>query len=166
MNYCTECGGEAVVWYCGYKKVNPENYQRALRECKDLRYYCKRHLPRIITNEYAIFSDKKQQTLPKEYVRIIEKDLNKITRTLPDYLEKNFQKIQKNWEPSIAFDFLVGYCLGTCESSYFQGYQEKYGEVISEEQKNIIRKIIARRRIQIEQGVLSFLQKQFTNSWN
>jgi len=46
-----------------------------------------------------------------------------------------------------------------CESSYFQAYQHEYGKILSDTQIKEIRKIVSRRRIQIEQGISAFLKE-------
>lgn len=47
MSYCIECGTEAEVCFCEYKKVVLDEYQQALKECKELKCYCKKHNPEI-----------------------------------------------------------------------------------------------------------------------
>jgi hypothetical protein len=45
MSYCTECGDEAEVCFCKTEKKPMSEYLLALRECTDLKCYCKKHLP-------------------------------------------------------------------------------------------------------------------------
>ena len=158
MMQCAECDDKAVVCYCGFKEVTKENYDRAFRECKDLKYYCREHLPGIKKSKpIPTFSQTKE--LPDEFVQLIESDLNKMPEVLPGYLKKNYQEITKNRNYVHPLEFLTGWCIGTCESSYFQVYHHDYGETPSEIQITEVRNIISRKRILIEQAILSFLKE-------
>ena len=159
MMRCTECDNEAVVCYCGFKAVTKENYRRALRECKDLRCYCKIHLSGIETSLKPMLVFSKSRELPEEFVRWIESDLNKVIEVLPEFLEKNYKEITKNQNYPHQFEFLMGWCIGICESSFCHAYQHEYKKIPSEFQVIEIRKIISRRRIQFEQGVFEFLKE-------
>jgi len=158
MMRCTECDNKPVVAYCGFKKVTKENYDRAFRECKDLKYYCTDHLPanKKIAPTQTILQAKE---LPKEFIQLIESDLNKMTEVLPDYLEKKYEEITKNQNYAHPLEFLTGWCLGTCESSYVQVYHHDYGKIPSEIQITEIRNIISRKITLIEQGILAFLKE-------
>ena len=158
MMRCTECDDKAVVCYCGFKKVSKENYDRAFRECKDLKYYCRNHFP---GNKKMAPTQTISQAieLPKEFVQLIESDINKMTDVLPDYLEKKYEEITKNRNYAHPFEFLTGWCIGTCETSYCQTYLHDYRKFPSEIQITEIRNIISRRKILIEQAILSFLEE-------
>lgn len=45
MSYCIECGDEAEVCFCKTEKKPISEYVSALKECTDLKCYCRRHLP-------------------------------------------------------------------------------------------------------------------------
>ncbi len=96
--------------------------------------------------------------LPEEYASRIESDLNKIAESLPDHLEKVFSDLYQNIPYSESYEFLVGWSIGNCEGSYIQGFTQVYEKFPSDEQISEIRKIISRRRLQIEQGVKAFLE--------
>ena len=158
MMYCIECGNEAIVCYGGFKLVTKENYHRVIED-NNWRCYCKIHLPRVQTSLKSMHEFSKVRELPDEFIQWIESDLNKVTEVLPDYLQEKYDEIIKNRNYEHVFEFLIGWCIGTCESSYFQAYQHEYGKIPSEIQITEIRKIISRRRIQIEQGISAFLNE-------
>ena len=159
MMRCTDCDNRAIVCFCGFEKVTKENYDRAFRECKDLKYYCTEHLPEIKTKSEPTHSISKTRELPDEFVQLIESDLNKMTEVLPDYLEKKYEEITKNRNYAHPFEFLIGWCIGTCETSYCQTYLHDYKQIPSEIQISEIRKIISRKRILIEKAILEFLEE-------
>ena len=159
MIHCIECGNRALICYCGFKAVTEENYSRALKECKDMKCYCILHLPYVDSSAKYMYSFSKTKILPDEFIQWIERDLNKVTRILPDYLEKKYKEITEHRKYKHIFEFLIGWCIGTCELSYLSAYQFRYDEIPSEIQITEIRKIISRRKIQIEQGVLAFLKE-------
>ena len=158
MMRCTECDNKPVVAYCGFEKVSKENYDRAFRECKDLKYYCTNHFPgnKKIAPTQTI---SQPRDLPKEFVQLIERDLDKMTEVLPDYLEKKYEEITQIRNYTHPFEFLTGWCIGTCETSYCQTYLYDYGKFPSEIQITEIRNIISRKRILIEQAILVFLKE-------
>ena len=156
---CTKCGDEAFACFCGFQEVNKDNYHRALKECKDLKCYCTVHFPGSQTSLKPTYVFSKAIELPEEFAQGIESDLNKAIEMLPDYLEKKYQEITKHRNYVHPFEFLIGWCIGTCESSYFQAYQYVFKKIPSEEQITEIRKIISRRRIQIEQAIFAFLKE-------
>lgn len=96
--------------------------------------------------------------LPDDFASRIESDLNKIVESLPDHLEKVFSDLYENVPYSESYEFLVGWSIGNCEGSYIQGFTQVYEKFPSDEQVSEIRKIISRRRSQIEQGVKAFLE--------
>jgi len=96
--------------------------------------------------------------LPDDFASRIESDLNKIVESLPDHLEKVFSDLYENVPYSESYEFLVGWSIGNCEGSYIQGFTQVYEKFPSDEQISEIRKIITRRRSQIEQGVKAFLE--------
>ncbi len=96
--------------------------------------------------------------LPNDFASRIESDLNKIVESLPDHLEKVFSDLYENVPYSESYEFLVGWSIGNCEGSYIQGFTQVYEKFPSDEQISEIRKIITRRRSQIEQGVRAFLE--------
>ncbi len=96
--------------------------------------------------------------LPDDFASRIESDLNKIVESLPDHLEKVFSDLYENVPYSESYEFLVGWSIGNCEGSYIQGFTQVYEKFPSDEQISEIRKIITRRRSQIEQGVRAFLE--------
>jgi hypothetical protein len=159
MIHCEECNNKEVVCYCGFKEVTKENYDRAFRECKDLKYYCKNHLPEIKKKLEPILTILQTTKLPDEFVQLIESDLNKMTEVLPDYLERKYEEITKNRNYAHQFEFLIGWCIGTCETSYCQTYLHDYKQIPSEIQISEIRKVISRKRILIEKAILEFLEK-------
>ena len=159
MMHCEECNNKEVVCYCGFEEVTKENYDRAFRECKDLKYYCKNHLPEIKKKLESIHTILQTTKLPDEFVQLIESDLNKMTEVLPDYLEKKYEEITKNRNYAHPFEFLIGWCIGTCETSYCQTYLHDYKQIPSEIQISEIRKIISRKRILIEKAILEFLEE-------
>ena len=91
--------------------------------------------------------------LPEEFVRRIESDLNKIADSLPDFFENNFEEMSINWSFPDPFSFLIGMTIGICEGGYCQAFQQIYDKTPSNEQIIEIRKIITRRKLQIQQGV-------------
>ena len=99
-------------------------------------------------------------SLPEEFLRRIESDLNKIAEAIPDYFSKIYDEIQMYFHYPNIPEFLVGWCVGACHSSYVQTYLQVYGQVPTDEQVKEIRKIISRRKAQFEQGVLAFLEEK------
>ena len=159
MMRCTECDNKAVVCYSGFKEVTKQNYDRAFRECKDLKFYCGNHLPEVKKKLKPTHTISQAVELPKEFVQLIESDLNKMPEVLPDYLEKKYEEITKNRNYTNPFEYLTGWCVGTCETSYCQTYLHDYGKIPSEIQVTEIRKIISKRRILIEQAISAFLKE-------
>ena len=98
--------------------------------------------------------------LPEEFVKKIERDLNKISEWLPDFFEKNFKELTTYWSYTNPFEFFVGMTVGICEGGYCQSFIQIYGKSPSNEQITEIRKIIARRRVQIEQGIDAFYKER------
>lgn len=45
MSYCVECGDDAEVCFCEMEKKPMSEYLGALKECFDLKCYCRRHMP-------------------------------------------------------------------------------------------------------------------------
>ncbi len=45
MSYCIKCGDEADVCFCGIEKKPMTEYVSALKECTELKCYCKKHIP-------------------------------------------------------------------------------------------------------------------------
>jgi hypothetical protein len=82
-----------------------------------------------------------------------------MTEVLPDYLERKYEEITKNRNYAHPFEFLIGWCIGTCETSYCQTYLHDYKQIPSEIQISEIRKVISRKRILIEKAILEFLEK-------
>jgi len=99
--------------------------------------------------------------LPEEFVKYIELDLNKITEILPEHLLKNIDEFEKDWKYPNIFEFLVGYCVGTCNGSYIQAFMDLYKINPASDQVIEISKMVSRRRSQIEQGVNAFLDENF-----
>jgi len=159
MMYCIECGNRALICYCEFKAVTEENYSSDLEECKDMKCYCIRHLPYVDSSTKYMHSFSNTLILPDDFLRWIESDLNKVTRILPDYLKKKYPEITEHRKYKHIFEFLIGWCIGTCELCYLSAYQIRYNETPSEIQITEIRKIISRRKIQIEQGILAFLKE-------
>ena len=157
MVRCTECGDKAIVSYCGFEKVTKENYNRAFNECKDLKYYCENHLP--ANKKSKPIHKISSKYLPDEFVQTIENDLNKLTKVIPDYLKRNYDEITKNQTCSQPLEFLLGWCIGMCETSYFQIYNHDYGKFPSEIQITEIRKIISRKRTLVKQTISTFLEE-------
>jgi len=98
--------------------------------------------------------------LPEEFVKKIEMDLNKISEWMPDFFEKNFKELTTYWSYTNPFEFFVGMTVGICEGGYCQSFSQIYGKSPSNEQITEIRKIIARRRVQIEQGIDAFYKER------
>ncbi|HWP78791.1 MAG TPA: hypothetical protein VNL34_03985 [Candidatus Nitrosotenuis sp.] len=46
MSYCIECGTDAIVCFCGPKRKIMGEYLEALKECTELKCYCKEHVPK------------------------------------------------------------------------------------------------------------------------
>lgn len=153
---CEECDSRAITSYCGFKKVTKENFDRAFNECKDLKYYCVNHGPGINSKP----SITQIEELPHEFVQLIEKDLNKMIEIFPNFLEKNYEAVTKNQNHSHPSEFLTGWCMGICESGYLQAYLHDYEKLPSDVQMSEIREIIAKKGMQIEQVVLSFLKEK------
>ena len=159
MIHCEKCENREISCYCGFEEVTKENYDRAFRECKDLKYYCKNHLPEIKKKSEPVHPILQTTKLPDEFVRLIESDLNKMTEVLPDYLERKYEEITKNRNYAHPFEFLIGWCIGTCETSYCQTYLHDYKKIPSEIQISEIRKVISRKRILIENAISEFLEE-------
>ena len=85
--------------------------------------------------------------------------MNKVAENLPDYIENVFSNLYEHVPYAESYEFLIGWAFGFCEGNYSQGFSQVYGQAPSEEQVKEIRKIISRRRSQIEQGVRSFLEQ-------
>jgi hypothetical protein len=98
--------------------------------------------------------------LPEEFARKIETDLNKISEWIPDFFEKNFKELSTYWSYSNPFEFFVGMTVGICEGGYSQSFNQMYGKIPSIEQFSEIRKIIARRKVQIEQGIDAYYKEK------
>jgi transposase len=45
MSYCKECFELADVCFCNIEKVILSEYVDEMRECEDLKCYCKKHTP-------------------------------------------------------------------------------------------------------------------------
>lgn len=45
MSYCIKCGLEADICYCDTAKITLDEYQHTVKECHDLKCYCKKHAP-------------------------------------------------------------------------------------------------------------------------
>ena len=97
--------------------------------------------------------------LPEGFVKRIERDLNKVTESIPDFFANKYDELQEVWNYPNGFEFLVGWCIGICEGSYLQAYQQMYQGTPTVEQVAAIHKIIARRKSHIEQGVSAFLEE-------
>lgn len=104
---------------------------------------------------------KEASFLPEEFVKYVELDLNKITEILPEHLLKNINEFEKYWKYPNICEFLVGYCVGTCNGSYTQAFMDLYRNNPTSEQVTEISKMVSRRRAQIEQGVNAFLDENF-----
>ncbi len=46
MSYCIECGDEAEVCFCKTEKKPIDEYLEAMKECTELKCYCRKHMPR------------------------------------------------------------------------------------------------------------------------
>jgi len=46
MSYCRKCYAPADVCFCEVKKVPLDEYTHQLKECTDLKCYCKEHIPK------------------------------------------------------------------------------------------------------------------------
>ena len=97
--------------------------------------------------------------LPEEFVSKVESDMNKVAENLPDYMTDVFSNLYEHVPYSESYEFLVGWAFGYCEGNYLQGFSQIYGNTPSNEQVKEIRKIISRRRCQIEQAIRSFLEQ-------
>jgi len=124
-----------------------------------LKFYCSNHLPGVKKKSKPIHTISQARELPEEFVQLIESDLNKIPEVLPDYLERNYEEITQNRNYKNPFEFLTGWYIGTCETSYCQTYLHDYEKIPSEIQVTEIRKIISKRRILIEQAISAFLEE-------
>lgn len=53
MSYCIKCYQPAEVCFCERKKVPLSEYAHEMKECTDLKCYCKEHQPKaqIINDE-------------------------------------------------------------------------------------------------------------------
>jgi len=98
--------------------------------------------------------------LPEEFVKKIESDLNKISEWIPDFIEKNFKELSTYWPYTNPFEFFVGLTAGICEGGYCQSFSQMCGAAPSSEQISEIRKIIARRKVQIEQGIDAYYKEK------
>ena len=98
--------------------------------------------------------------LPEEFKKRIEHDLNTISHAIPDYLVSKETELFVHWDNPDMLHFLIGFCIGNCEGSYVQAFQQVYGKVPSRCQISEIHKIIARRRSQIEHGVIVYLKEK------
>jgi len=47
MSYCIKCFAPADVCFCETKKVPLSEYTHEMKECTDLKCYCKEHIPKI-----------------------------------------------------------------------------------------------------------------------
>lgn len=45
MSFCVSCGDAAVVCYCDLEKKTTADYVASQKECRDLKCYCKKHMP-------------------------------------------------------------------------------------------------------------------------
>ena len=98
-------------------------------------------------------------TLPEEFVKRIEQDLNKITNGIPDILSSYYEFLKDEWNYSNAFEFLVGMMVGNCQFSYIQAFDQIYEKMPTGEQTEEIHSMISRRKVQFEQGVSAFLEE-------
>ena len=98
--------------------------------------------------------------LPGEFVKKIERDLNKISESIPDFLEKNFKELYTYWSYTNPSEFFVGMTAGICEGSYCQSFSQIYGKSPSNQQITEIRKMIARRKVQIQQGIDAYYKEK------
>ncbi|MDW7641838.1 MAG: hypothetical protein SCG72_05485 [Nitrosarchaeum sp.] len=48
MSYCITCYGVADVCFCETKKVSLDEYVQEIKECAELKCYCKEHIPKIV----------------------------------------------------------------------------------------------------------------------
>jgi len=46
MSYCVECFDTAEVCFCELEKVILSEYVDGMRECSELKCYCKKHIPK------------------------------------------------------------------------------------------------------------------------
>ena len=97
--------------------------------------------------------------LPEEFVKTIEKDLNKLVAGIPEIIQAHHDFLKDTWNYSNAFEFLVGMLVGNCQNSYIQAFYHKYGKMPQPCQNESLHKIISRRKIQFEQGVSAFLEE-------
>lgn len=101
----------------------------------------------------------KHTIIPTEFTQKIEGDLNQCAQWLPDALQANYEEIKEFWDYQNVFEFLVGWSVGTCQGSYLQAFEVIYEKTPSLEQMVEIRKTVARRKMQFEQGVNAFLEE-------
>jgi len=47
MSYCIKCFEPAEVCFCETKKIPLSEYNHEMKECTDLKCYCKEHVPKI-----------------------------------------------------------------------------------------------------------------------
>lgn len=106
-------------------------------------------------------SEETTLSLPDSFQRRLEKDLNKVVNGIPDYFAKNYSELKVYWNYPNVPEFLVGWCTGSCQASYIQGFYQLYAELPTEKQIADIRKLISRRKTQFEQGVVAFLEEKF-----
>ena len=102
-----------------------------------------------------------EEVIPTEFTQRIEGDLNRCAEWLPDTLKFNYEEIKDFWDYPNVFEFLVGWSVGTCQGSYLQAFEVIYEKTPSLNQMMKIRKTVARRKIQFEQGVNAFLEDAF-----
>ena len=98
--------------------------------------------------------------LPEEFVKEIEKELNKISESIPDFLKNNFEELSTFWSYTNPSEFFVGMTAGICEVGYCQSFSQKYEKSPSNKQITEIRKIIARRKVQIKQGIDAYYKEK------
>jgi len=77
---------------------------------------------------------------------------------MPNYLKKNYDKITKNQKYSQPLEFLMGWCIGTCETSYFQIFHHDYGSLPSAIQITEIRNIMSNKIDMVKHAILTFLE--------
>jgi hypothetical protein len=47
MSYCVKCFEPADVCFCEIKKVPLDEYTHEMKECVNLKCYCKKHIPKM-----------------------------------------------------------------------------------------------------------------------
>jgi len=48
--------------------------------------------------------------LPEGFVKRMERDLNKVTESIPDFFANKYNELQEVWNYPNGFEFLVGWC--------------------------------------------------------